>query len=148
VSDVSRASNGLSARHPFDRWFRYPAGFSRSALDLALGAVAVGLEGGVLVDPFAGTASVGTAAVAKGMTFLGLEAHPEIAELADLKFRRRATLSSMMDAAAGIVDSSVPGLRMRSRTSYSGALTPRRLLTWWASDRPSSSERLIRGQLT
>jgi hypothetical protein len=109
VSEPSRASNGVSARHPFDRWFRYPAGFSRSALDLALGAVAVRGDSEVLVDPFAGTASVGTSAVAKGMTFLGLEAHPEIAELADLKFRRRVTLSSMIDAATEIVASSVPG---------------------------------------
>ena len=109
MSDNARASNGLSSRNPFDRWYRYPAGFSPSALDLALSRVHIPDRGGVLIDPFAGTASVGTAATARGATFLGLEAHPEIAELADLKFQRRTTLSSIVDAATEVVQSSVPG---------------------------------------
>ena len=109
MSDKSGASNGLSRRIPFDRWYRYPAGFSPSALNLALGAVRASRRGGILIDPFAGSASVGTSAIARGATFAGLEAHPEIAELADLKFHRRATLSSIIDAATEVVQTSVPG---------------------------------------
>jgi hypothetical protein len=39
-----------------------------------------------LVDPFAGAATAGTAIVNRGVAFRGLEAHPLIAELAQLKF--------------------------------------------------------------
>jgi hypothetical protein len=42
----------------------------------------------VCIDPFAGTASAGTTAVASGVEFAGIEAHPLIAELAQLKFAR------------------------------------------------------------
>jgi hypothetical protein len=44
------------------------------------------------------------------VTFFGLEAHPQIADLADLKLHRRASLSSITDIVAGVVvASSVPG---------------------------------------
>src|SRR5688572_26794222 len=79
------APNGVSARRPFDRWFRYPAGFSPSTLSTALDAVGLA-DGDVLVDPFAGSASAGSQVIARGATFLGIEAHPLIAELAQLKF--------------------------------------------------------------
>jgi hypothetical protein len=109
VNDSPRTSNGVSSRHPFDRWYRYPAGFSPFALDLALGAVHIPDQDGMLIDPFAGTASVGTATITRGATFVGLEAHPEIAELADLKFQRRTSLSSITDVAAEVIASRVPG---------------------------------------
>ena len=109
MNDSPRSSNGVSRRNPFDRWYRYPAGFSPFALDLALGAVRLPDDAGILIDPLAGTASVGTATIARGTTFFGLEAHPEIAELADLKFHRRASLSSITDAAAEVIASCTPG---------------------------------------
>jgi len=43
--------------------------------------------GGVIVDCFAGSGVIGTAARTQGMRFRGIEAHPLIAELAALKLR-------------------------------------------------------------
>lgn len=108
MSEAGGARNGLSMSDPFDRWFRYPAGFSRSSLKLALDAAQVGPDETV-VDPFAGTASVGTAALQRGARFRGIEAHPEIAELARLKFSRpEQSGCSLTEAAAAIVESAQP----------------------------------------
>lgn len=79
--------NGVSSRRPFDRWFRYPAGFSPATLDVALDAVSSSL-GSIIVDPFAGSGSAGTQALQRGLRYAGIEAHPIVAELADLKFCR------------------------------------------------------------
>lgn len=70
-----------------NRWFRYPAGFSAGALDAAFSAIELDKRKRV-VDPFAGAATAGTAIVSRGVAFRGLEAHPLIAELAQLKFVR------------------------------------------------------------
>lgn len=101
------ASNGLSARRPFDRWYRYPAGFSPTSLDLSLRSV-LRESDEVLVDPFAGAASVGTEAVRQGRRFVGLEAHPEIAELAGLKFERPGLADGLVAAAERAVEASTP----------------------------------------
>jgi len=42
-------------------------------------------DGATVIDPFCGSATVGTAALRNGWSFVGIEAHPEIAELAELK---------------------------------------------------------------
>jgi hypothetical protein len=78
---------GTSRQAPFDRWFRYPAGFNSGALELVL-ASGRNPAGGTVIDPFAGSGTVGTSAVRRGWDFCGIEAHPEIAELANLKFAR------------------------------------------------------------
>ena len=78
--------NGVSASRPFDRWFRYPAGFAPTTLDLCLNAL--GPDASVIVDPFAGVGTAGTAAVDRGYSFRGIETHPLIAEIAALKFTR------------------------------------------------------------
>lgn len=75
---------GTSRQAPFDRWFRYPAGFNAEALALVL-AEDRNPTAGQVIDPFAGSGAVGTAAVRRGWDFRGIEAHPEIAELAHLK---------------------------------------------------------------
>jgi hypothetical protein len=85
------APNGASRTRAFDRWFRYPAGFSPAALDAAFTAICA-KEGDLLVDPFAGVATAGTAARDRGLRFRGIEAHPLIAELANLKLKRPALL--------------------------------------------------------
>lgn len=101
------SSNGLSSRRPFDRWFRYPAGFSPSSLDLAIDAVQ--RDGAsLIVDPFAGAASSGTATIERGGTFLGMEAHPEIAQLAALKFERRGPSAGLIEAAERIISETGP----------------------------------------
>ena len=78
------APNGVCRKSAFDRWFRYPAGFSRKTLDYCFEAVAS--EDGPIIDPFAGVATTGTRAVEEGYSFRGIEAHPLIAEIAMLKF--------------------------------------------------------------
>ena len=79
------AANG--PRHaPFDRWFRYPAGYSPLALEAAMEAACL-QAGDLVVDPFAGAATGWRAGVARGYRYAGLEGHPEIAELAQLKMR-------------------------------------------------------------
>lgn len=79
------APNGPSRGVAQNRWFRYPAGFSATALEAAFSAIQVDKRKR-LVDPFAGAATAGTAIVGRGVAFRGLEAHPLIAELAQLKF--------------------------------------------------------------
>lgn len=81
------APNGPSRSLARNRWFRYPAGFSPAALDAAFAAIELDKRKR-LVDPFAGAATAGTAIVSRGSAFRGLEAHPLIAELAQLKFMR------------------------------------------------------------
>jgi hypothetical protein len=71
---------------PFDRWFRYPAGFasdyvSRLFQDLDL------KSGSLVIDPFAGSGVTGTSCRMAHYDFFGIEAHPLIAELATLKLR-------------------------------------------------------------
>jgi hypothetical protein len=76
---------GTSRERAYDRWFRYPAGFSPEALHLAVAAVGPA-RGALVVDPFfgAGTASSALA----GSAVVGIEAHPLIAELAATKLAR------------------------------------------------------------
>lgn len=77
--------NGASRRSPFDRWFRYPAGFSQDTLQQC--SQELGDQRGLLIDPFAGVATTGTWAVEQGYTYRGIETHPLIAEIASLKLR-------------------------------------------------------------
>lgn len=66
---------------PFDRWFRYPAGFSKGALELASGAI--GSAPRRIVDPFLGSAAAATGL--RPRFVVGIEAHPLIADLAATK---------------------------------------------------------------
>ncbi|MFL6139642.1 MAG: DNA methyltransferase [Frankiaceae bacterium] len=80
-------ANGTSRHSPFDRWFRYPAGFS-SETAAELFKYAGVKNGAFILDPFCGSGVVGTAAASRGIAFVGVEAHPLVAELAALKLRR------------------------------------------------------------
>src|SRR4051794_3624165 len=73
---------GTSRNRPFDRWFRYPAGFSPDALQLAADATGIG-PGAVVVDPFFGSGA--TAVGLPGVSVVGIEAHPLISDLAAAK---------------------------------------------------------------
>nr|WP_225321092.1 site-specific DNA-methyltransferase [Streptomyces luteolifulvus] len=79
--------HGTSRSEPFDRWFRYPAGFASDYASLLLGELQLPTAG-LVVDPFTGSGVTGTAARRAGHSFFGVEAHPLIAELAALKLRR------------------------------------------------------------
>jgi hypothetical protein len=76
-------SHGTSSTEPFDRWFRYPAGFASDYVEMLLDRL--GLSEGTLIDCFAGSGVTGTAARRRGLDFVGIEAHPLVAELARLK---------------------------------------------------------------
>lgn len=73
---------GTSRGEAFDRWFRYPAGFSSDALALAVDAAGA-KRGTNIAEPFLGSAA--TAVGLPGRTIVGIEAHPLIAELAATK---------------------------------------------------------------
>src|SRR6266496_699515 len=94
AADVSRTSvadlaSGRGRRHgtsnvdAFDRWFRYPAGFASDYASALLQRLDLP-KNGVLLDCFAGSGVIGTAAQRSGLQFYGIEAHPLIAELARL----------------------------------------------------------------
>ncbi len=91
------ASNG-PRQVPFDRWFRYPAGFSPTALGAALQAVAA-RPGDLLIDPFVGAATGWRAGAEQGYRYAGIEVHPEIAELAQLKTQAFAKPERIVDDA-------------------------------------------------
>jgi len=91
--------SGASRTHAFDRWFRYPAGFSPAALDAAFSAIGAG-SNSLVIDPFAGVATAGTMARSLGLRFRGIEAHPLIAELANVKLKRPAALGDPEDLVA------------------------------------------------
>lgn len=76
--------HGTSSSEPYDRWFRYPAGFASDYAELLLGSLQIPV-GSTVVDPFCGSGVTGTAARNAGYGFYGIEAHPLIAELAQIK---------------------------------------------------------------
>ncbi|MBO9534663.1 MAG: hypothetical protein J7513_16945 [Solirubrobacteraceae bacterium] len=140
--------NGVSRHRPFDRWFRYPAGFSETTLRAAIDAARV--KDGLVVDCFAGSGSVGTATpftqADRSTQYVGIEAHPMIAELAAIKLKQPAEppdLLLFIDELEGAVEpapvprSAVPDLIARSFESSTLA----DLLAWReAIKRRSESE--------
>jgi DNA methylase len=96
--------HGTSSDEPFDRWFRYPAGFASDYASLLLQQLGL-RPGGTIVDPFVGSGVTGTAARGADMSFAGIETHPLIAELASLKLQRPpAAPSGLIEAAADMAD--------------------------------------------
>ena len=86
-------SHGTSSREPFDRWFRYPAGFASDYVEILLDRLE--LTEGTVIDCFAGSGVTGTAARARGLSFVGIEAHPFVAELARIKLAPTATAAQI-----------------------------------------------------
>jgi hypothetical protein len=93
--------HGTSSTQPFDRWFRYPAGFASDYAGLLLDRI--GVSEGLVVDCFAGSGVTGTAALSHGLEFFGIEAHPLIAELAQLKVAVACSAPSLRTLAAEVV---------------------------------------------
>jgi len=96
-------SHGTSSRQPFDRWFRYPAGFASDYVQLLLDRLE--LTEGMVIDCFAGSGVTGTAARARGLSFAGIEAHPFVAELARLKLTPTATAAQVRTLAREVATS-------------------------------------------
>lgn len=115
------ASNG-TGRRAFDRWFRYPAGFSGPTIASAFAALDL-KPGDRVVDCFAGVATTGTEAIRAGISFTGIEGHPLIADLAALKLRRpNVTGDELRTAGAALLkklDSPSSGRKSRRATDRS-----------------------------
>lgn len=86
-SIVERSSDVSGSVRAFDRWAHHPAAFTFPGLSEALRRVDPG-PGALVGDPFAGSARAGTRVTARGQHFWGLEAHPLLCSLGQLKFRR------------------------------------------------------------
>jgi hypothetical protein len=105
--------HGTSSDEPFDRWFRYPAGFASDYVGLLLDQLGV-RPGGTIADPFAGSGVTGTATRRVGMSFAGIETHPLIAELASLKLQRPPAAASGLIEAATLVSEQVSAILERA----------------------------------
>ncbi len=110
---------GTSRQHAFARWFRYPAGFSPEALQIAVEAADV-RSGHRVIDPFCGSATIAFALPVNVAQVVGIEAHPLIAQLGALKLRpppghpdglRRAARRFAADPVAGEADGETELLR-------------------------------------
>ena len=105
---ILNEKNGPSRKRPFDRWFRYPAGFAPETLDRCFEAAQI-RRGELLVDPFAGVATTATAGIRHGVRFRGIEVHPLIAEVGNLKLTRPEAKISLLAAAKEIANNAQPG---------------------------------------
>ena len=88
---------GTSRERTFDRWFRYPAGFSPDALRLAADA-ARAQRGAIVAEPFLGSAA--SASGLPGCYVVGIEAHPLIADLAATKLAPPPAAADLLRDAA------------------------------------------------
>jgi hypothetical protein len=95
-------SHGTSSKEPFDRWFRYPAGFASDYVRTLLDHL--GHADGTLVDCFAGSGVTLTAARQRGLASHGIEAHPVVAELAQLKIEPKSSADEVRNAAKLVAD--------------------------------------------
>lgn len=128
--------HGTSSGQAFDRWFRYPAGFASDYVTLLLERLELA-RGATVLDCFAGSGVTGTAARTQGMGFAGIEAHPMMAELANLKLAAGPDPTSVRQAATDVV--------ARAHRSMS-----RRLATTtarWFADEPDLVQRSFTGSV-
>lgn len=95
--------HGTSSGEAFDRWFRYPAGFASDYVTLLLERLGLA-RGATVLDCFAGSGVTGTAARTQGMGFAGIEAHPMMAELANLKLAAGPDPPSLRGAAKDVAE--------------------------------------------
>lgn len=107
------SKNGVGA-DAFDRWFRYPAGFSQATLGRCISALTLSPES-IVLDPFAGAGTTATAVARHGSTLVGLEVHPLIHEIAALKALRPGDPSDLRRQAAAVCQRA-----MTSRVGASG----------------------------
>jgi DNA modification methylase len=56
-------------------------------------------EGGVVLDPFSGTATTGIVAVQHGRQYIGIELNPEYIELANRRFAETTKTGASLDDA-------------------------------------------------
>jgi hypothetical protein len=83
----------------FDEWAPHPAAFSFAELEAAVDAVGAP-PGGTVLDPFVGSGKAATFICGRGDPVIGIEAHPLIVELAQLKMTRPGPPQGRRDAGA------------------------------------------------
>jgi DNA modification methylase len=69
---------------PVHQWFRYSAGFAAQWVEQVLDKWEIG-AGQVVLDPFAGSGTVSVACDSKGVTSIGVDAHPVVARICKAK---------------------------------------------------------------
>jgi DNA modification methylase len=73
-----------SKNAPIHRWFQYPAGFSYKAVNYILDQHVI-VPGHIVYDPFVGTGTTLVACKQRGIESYGVEAHPFVHEIAEVK---------------------------------------------------------------
>jgi hypothetical protein len=86
----------------FDEWGHHPASFAFPALEQAVEAASGGDLAGSFADPFAGSGKAATFVTSRGDRFVGLEAHPLTAQLAQVKLARPGPADDLRRAGAAL----------------------------------------------
>ncbi|WP_048810965.1 DNA methyltransferase [Thermococcus gammatolerans] len=73
-----------NANEPIHRWFKFPAGFSASLVRNSINIFRITSKDTIL-DPFTGSGTVNVEAKRLGITSVGVEAHPLVAKIAQIK---------------------------------------------------------------
>lgn len=81
------AATRARAFRSFDGWYRFTAAMAPAALERAAERAEVP-HGGLVIDPFAGSGRTATYITGRGDRFVGIEAHPLLAELCQVKLDR------------------------------------------------------------
>jgi SAM-dependent methyltransferase len=97
--EVSRALEGQRERLS---WTRYPSQFPSWMLEVAAEAARVPL-GGAVIDPFCGSGGAALFFTRRGERFIGLDAHPLMAQAAAAKLSRPGPERELREHAADVV---------------------------------------------
>ncbi|MGH7495520.1 MAG: DNA methyltransferase [bacterium] len=90
---------------PIHRWFRYSAGFSAEWVESLIRDWRLN-SSGLILDPFAGSGTVMIAAGNSGVPSVGIEAHPFVARIAQIKLRWNVSLSSFCEKRKALLEHS------------------------------------------
>jgi len=110
-----------SLRAPVHRWFKYPAGFSYRLVEMFIEELRLTQSHWVL-DPFVGTGTVSLVAKQKGVNSVGMEAHPFIHWVAQVKcfweFDMKRLYSKLTELLAYIRSPSVEELYQKDLSEF------------------------------
>lgn len=95
-----------SMRAPIHRWFAYPAGYSYRLIDEKICDYKLG-NASLIMDPFVGTGTTSVVAKLKGVNSIGLEAHPFVHWVANVKLFWDYDLNELMQSIEEVVTKAV-----------------------------------------